>query len=287
MLDRGLNVYQIVLAARKRLFKFPGSLFDGELVWSQPADEELPRQGGPQLYLVFDAIRIAGEEGIGDLPFVSRLQKIRELFDTAGRRLDLPQDVVRSVQEGKIVAGGNHYGLSFVPKPCLPCTLGATLLRQLSGNPYRTDGLVFTRSASTVQTGRTDDVLKWKPPGSQTVDVLLDGRGAVKVGKPTPQDPEKLCNLREEMDSRGLAATALAVPSSECDGLAECLVSTTADTISLQFVRWRTDKQHPNSIRTFSNTVESLVEPISLEDLRRVMASGSEAAADVVTPLAP
>ena len=265
LVDRKLSFYQITVAARKRAFA--GSLFDGELVWADIA-------GGAQrsqLFLVFDAVAVKGDLDVRYENLHRRLEIIRGAFDLNGHAVSSPCEAAALAKQGKIVCGGNPFGLAFRPKLCFPMRQMDTLLRQLPFLPYPTDGLVFTPVYSPVATGTAEKTYKLKL--SHTVDVevrnreLLLGQGGNSETAPlrvllSSSD----LGLRPDDDFwRALGASCRCSMADSI--IAECRLYTVGDEIQLKFMSQRTDKSHPNTVRTVACTVLNFREDLQPHEL--------------------
>ena len=264
LIDRKLSFYQIPVAASKRAFA--GSIFDGELVWSLT-----PQGTRSQLFLVFDVVAYRGSAAIQQESLHKRLETIRSAFDLSGRPVVSPECAAALAKEGKIICGGNSHGLSFRPKPCFPMDQLDTLLRQIPSLPYATDGLVFTPVDQPLCAGTAERTFKLK--ASHTVDLevrggdLLLGQGGspetavqrvslATLGIPFRRDAA----LQAEID-------ALAVGPDQAPVILECALSLKEKDAELSYIGRRTDKVHPNVVRTVLSTLTNLREDIKPQEL--------------------
>ena len=260
LVDRKLALFQIPVAACSRAFE--GSVFDGELVWVQGA------QGAwQQLFLVFDVVAVNGQTAIQHQNLHRRLELIRVTFDLRGEKATSPTNASHLAKQGKIVCGGNAYGLSFRPKPCFPMDQLDTLLRQIPSLPYATDGFVFTPVNEPVCAGTGERVFKLK--SRHTVDLELragellvgQGGGAETAAQRVPLDALGV-PLR-----RSARLAALVATERSDSAILECLLTTVEDHIELDLVCLRQDKAHPNTVRTLLSTLTNLREDIQIEEL--------------------
>jgi hypothetical protein len=260
LVDRKLTLFQIPVAACSRAFE--GSVFDGELVWIQGA------QGAwLQLFLVFDVVAVNGLMDIQRQNLHRRLQLIRETFDLRGERATSPTYASRLAKQGKIICGGNAYGLSFRPKPCFPMDQLDTLLRQIPSLQYATDGFVFTPVDDPVCTGTGERIFKLKTRHTVDLEVrggqLLVGQGG---GAETAAQRVPLNAVGAPL--RASARLAAVVAAERADtAIVECSLLQAGEHIEIDLVRQRQDKAHPNTVRTLLSTVINLREDIQIEEL--------------------
>lgn len=121
--------------------------------------------------------------------------------------------------------------------------------------PYETDGLVFTPNQEPVRAGTHDTLFKWKPRDKNTIDFQVKGR-------------------RLFVQEKGLLVYECDIDEEYPDGtIVEC-------TYIPHMRRWvpigvRTDKQHPNSRRTFYKTLENIREDIQLDEFEIIAAEAA------------
>ena len=274
LIDRKMDAHQIPVAASRRVFE--GSVFDGELVWAYLGSNPVPSQ----LFLIFDVIAYRGSNAIRNESLHKRLQTIRAVFDLDGRSVTSPEDAATLAREGKIVCGGNAHGLSFRPKGCFPVSQLDTLLRQIPALPYATDGLMFTPVQAPVQTGTSETTFKLK--NIHTIDLevkersFLVGLGGApetavqrvplsSLGLPLVIDEgfwQAFARQHQSMKNESDAATSIV----------ECIVElSTKEDVVLKLHKIRTDKTHPNTVRTILATLTNLKENIQISELRQVL----------------
>lgn len=260
LIDRKLEFYQIPVAASKRMFM--GSVFDGELVWIQgPTGDRM------QLFLVFDVIAYKGSSEIKSENLHRRLALIREAFDLSDYVVSSPRGAAKCAKQGKIICGGNSNGLSFRPKPCFPLNQLDTLLRQMETFSYATDGLIFTAVDAPVSHGTSDSTFKLKY--RHMVDLQLEN-ATLLLGQGGNSDT---ATHRVTLDSIGLdliysekIMQLLRAQNTE-SLILECELLLKDERLHLDFVCMRTDKVHPNTVRTILSTIINLRENIQPHEL--------------------
>ena len=118
------------------------TLLDGELVSTKE---------GTQLFMVYDAIRVKGE-------------------DLMNKTLDARLDAIRKVKI--IKTAGAEFEIRV--KTMWPLSAIATMT-PLDKFEYETDGLVFTPVNEPVRTGTHETMFKWKPRDRITIDFAIMG----------------------------------------------------------------------------------------------------------------
>ena len=253
--DRSMNFYQTIVAAKQTFFHDRGTLLDGELAWHKPLHDSVDRR---LVYLVFDVVCCANESLINH-PYVERLQKIRGIVDLAGAEIRSADEASTAAKKGKIISGGTPHSMFFAPKQCLELSMISTLLRQFPQMPYATDGLIITRNELPVQSGRAKCIFKWKM--RHTIDLLVD-EGVLYMGKGV--------NRLEFFN--GIKGYSFQFPVVDIENIAgrvvaEFAISVENKTVALSLDRIRSDKGHPNSEFTIQRTVQDAEDAISVEEV--------------------
>ena len=259
MVDRKMTMFQVPVAATRAFFA--GSIFDGELV----------NCGGTHVFMVFDVVAVKGSDAIGRASLLKRLELIRTVFDLEGSAAASPDDAAKLAKRGKIVCGGSARGLRFRPKSCFQLAQLDTLLRQLPGLPYATDGLVFTPVDAPVGTGTQEHVfkLKWR----HTVDLEV-GADEFMVGV---GGAPNTAVMRAPLSSLGVPfhmdCAVLEVARTAAIGQIVELELTCTEKAgpSLSFVARRSDKAHPNMAVTVLRTLQNVRENIRPEELLTIL----------------
>ena len=263
LINRKLDFYQVPVAGGKNFFA--GSVFDGELVWTHTKYNTKT-----QLFLVFDVISYMGEKIVQTWSYFKRLELIRKIFDLEGERIESPEQAVKLAKVGKLICGGNEFGLCFRPKPCYPMCQLDCLIRLMPSLQYDTDGLIFTPVNAPVETGTSRRIFKLKQ--KHTIDLEYN-EGTLYAGA----GKNKRC-LLDSCISFKLDKDFLSVCSSAISGLpdfshsqpyiVECLLSVDEDDVKLHFEGIRLDKVHPNRLGTIIATIKNARENIKPEELQ-------------------
>lgn len=263
LVDRKLDMYQIPVAASKRMFA--GSIFDGELVWIQGVNGAYM-----QLFLVFDVVAYKGSADIKQENLHRRLAVIREAFDLSGHVISSPRGAARCAKEGKIICGGNAYGLSFRPKLCFPLDQLDTLLRQMETLPYSTDGLIFTAVNAPNCSGTAEHTFKLK--NRHMVDLQLQG-SSLLLGQGGHSDTAmhrvtlESVGIDLKLSPSMLQLLSQSSKEEHVTKIVECELLQVDGELHLEFVGVRTDKVHPNTVRTMLSTITNLRENIQAHEL--------------------
>lgn len=257
LIDRKLTLYQIPVAGARKLFN--GTIFDGELVWTNCNGVRA------QSYLIFDVIAFKGSTAIQRANLHERLAVIRQAIDLDGTAVQSPETAAALARKGKIICGGNAHGLSFRAKPCLPLSQLDTLLRQLSTISHGSDGLIFTPVNQPVMAGTAEQIFKLK--AKHTIDLeLRDGQLLLGIGGSSDTAPRRVTlntlGIAFDVDDQLRAQLEQGVAS-----IIECEVTLQDAGAQLRFVGHRTDKSHPNTVRTVLATLTNLREDIKPEEL--------------------
>ena len=268
MINRKLDFYQVPIAGSKNFFT--GSVFDGELVISTRSNIKT------QIYLVFDVFSYMGDKSVRNWSYFRRLELIRKIFDLGGFQVDSPETAVELAKKGKLICGGNAYGLCFRPKPCYPMCQLDCLLRFIENLSYDTDGIIFTPADAPVEIGTAEKTFKLKKV--HTIDLEISD-GILYVGMGGYHDTAK---QRCPIDASGVNYTLddkfmdayqdilnTNVPL-ELPHIIECrLEKESEENVKIYFVGIRKDKVHPNNIKTVLATFKNVKENIKPEELLR------------------
>ena len=212
LIDRKLSLYQIPVAANKKLFD--GSMFDGELVWVTNGDGTTN-----QRYLVFDVVTLSGSDEIRNASLIKRIETLRALFDVEGAEITCPSQAHAAAKRGKIICGGNAFGLCFRPKQRFSLSMLDTLVRSLESLPYKSDGYIFTPIDCGSATGTQPTLFKLKSFHSVDIECTVDTKeGSVtarmgKGGGPTTARERVLLSAIEVSVPRHLLTSSASIAS--------------------------------------------------------------------------
>jgi hypothetical protein len=262
MIDRKLCVYQIPVAASRSHFQ--GSIYDGELVSAN----------GTHVFIVFDCAASKGVY-VGNKNFLDRLSSIRVAFDLEGANIQSAEDASKQAKKGKIICGGSTFGLSFRPKLCFQLRQLDTLLRQLPGLAYKTDGLVFTPVDDPISYGTHASLFKYKTLHS--IDVEVGEGGELLVGCGGAPDTAV---LRTPLTSLGInlhiGVETKQQIARRAGAILELALRKKEEAFELFFLCQRSDKGHPNAASTILRTIKNIKENITIQELLHVSQQAAE-----------
>lgn len=205
-----------------------GTVFDGEIV--KHKGDSLP------CFLVFDALRVSGM-WLEQVKFSERLNMARLALEsyrytTEYDPLQLRVKVMIQQEDFSAAEG----------------ILSAKTLE------YNTDGLLLTPDVPGFVIGRAKNgMFKLKPPGTHTVDFMLEAGGGLSVYKP-------------DEDRQVIVAHVDAVPTLLHPGaIVECRYAGQGDTWTVVLVR--DDKRQSNDFLTFTKTMVNQEENLSVQDV--------------------
>ena len=196
------------------------TLLDGELVTSKT---------GKNLFMVYDAVRIKGED-LRDQPLDVRLEKARAVIKGIIKTAQAPFEVrVKTMTDLK----------DFRSFP------------DLNSFEYETDGLVLTPVNEPIRMGTHETMFKWKPHERITVDFQIKNGKELFVQDRGDLFKEASLHLQNQrMDLRD--GTIVECGYGELGWFVEKI---------------RTDKTHSNNRRTYFRTCINLREAIQLTEL--------------------
>jgi len=194
------------------------TLLDGELVTSKT---------GKNLFMVYDAVRIKGED-LRDQPLDVRLEKARAVA----------KGIIKTAQA------------PFELRVKTMWALGDTI-PDLNSFEYETDGLVLTPVNEPIRMGTHETMFKWKPHERITVDFQIKNGKELFVQDRGDLFKEASLHMRNERkDLRD--GTIVECGYGELGWFVEKI---------------RTDKTHSNNRRTYFRTCINLREAIQLSEL--------------------
>jgi hypothetical protein len=177
LIDRKRTLYQVPVAAQSCFFS--GSLFHGELVWSESSDS--------QVFLVLDVVCVKGDGGaIGKEPLSRRLEVVRHAFDLYDEEVIGCDAAHARASQGKIVCGGNAFGLIFYPKSCISLSMLPTLYRKATGGIPSRGFVVLPEKATVFECFSSGRHHEWDDP---TVNVEVNATERImrlRRGAPPP-----------------------------------------------------------------------------------------------------
>ncbi|KAK3589211.1 hypothetical protein CHS0354_020072 [Potamilus streckersoni] len=225
------------------------TLVDGELILDKVEGQTVPR------YLIYDIIRFESQE-VGKTNFDLRMFCIgKELIGP--RHEKIKQGQIDKTKEPFSVRAKHFWDVS-----CARKILDGDFANQVS---HEVDGLVFQPVPDAYVAGRSQDVLKWKPPTLNSVDFKLritkvEGTGLLSTkvgllyvgGQDQPFAQMKVNKALKEYDGK----------------IIEC--SFDMENNTWKFLRQRTDKSFPNHYTTAVAVCGSIKHPVTKELLFHV-----------------
>jgi SAM-dependent methyltransferase len=214
--------------------------------WSNSIlDAELTRADNLTTVHIFDALVVRGKDLRGNVQedLIARLSYVEEFVD----------DVEPSV--GARFLAKRH---AFDLKKC------STLLEQAQ----ECDGLIFTPVEDPYPTRAACGILKWKLPAKNSIDFLLEAVRPDPKSPPTFQimyalSDGSLVPYAGELEFDHKIGPALIPHSGR--GIAECVLD--AESNKLVVARLREDKLRPNHENVVRNVLESMRDPVALDEI--------------------
>ncbi|GMR59708.1 hypothetical protein PMAYCL1PPCAC_29903, partial [Pristionchus mayeri] len=229
---------------RKEPRHIRNTLVDCELIFDHVNGKEVPR------ILIYDIITYEGIN-LGKENFDTRLECIRkEIFEARDKAF--AEGRLNRAQELCSVRVKDFWRIENTAK-----VLSDEFTRNVA---HEIDGLIFQPVDEPYVPGRCDSVLKWKPPSHNSVDFKLQIRKVTKEGE-LPQWIGFLYVQHSTDPVDQMKATKSLQPY---DGkIIECK----RENNQWVFMRERTDKSLPNSLKTAQAVVNSMKYPIEKETL--------------------
>ncbi|KAL2720626.1 mRNA-capping enzyme [Vespula squamosa] len=221
------------------------TLLDGEMVIDKVCGKEYAR------YLAYDIVMYDGKD-VTKLPFHPDRYEIIEREVIKSRHRALKEGRIRREQEPFSVRLKHFWDVTQAAN-----LLSEKFAKNLSHEP---DGLIFQPSKESYCPGPSPEVLKWKPISLNSVDFRLKIVTETGVGIL----PRKVGHL---------FVGGLDVPYSQMKitkqikDLNNAIIECKVENGQWVFMRVRTDKSFPNSVRTANSVFESIRRPITTEYL--------------------
>ncbi|XP_064483441.1 mRNA-capping enzyme-like [Ornithodoros turicata] len=220
------------------------TLVDGEMIIDKADGRDVPR------YLIYDIVRFEGKE-VGKADFGVRLLCI-------AREICEPRK--RAMQEGRISRVQEPFGVrqkQFWDITCAESLLGEKFARNMS---HEVDGLIFQPVPEEYTCGRTDTVLKWKPPHLNSIDFRLkivreEGLGLL---------PRTVGHLY--VGSYDLPVANIKITKA-IKALDKKIIECKYEDKQWVLLRERTDKSFPNSYTTAMGVMKSIMQPVTKDIL--------------------
>eukprot|EP00854_Cymbomonas_tetramitiformis_P020835 gene20835-24976_t len=120
--------------------------------------------------------------------------------------------------------------------------------------PFKTDGLIFTPINEPIAFGTNYSLYKWKDGLENTIDFYIDERFQMFL-----LNKSQLYLTKETIHDEDIRNTKIPFP---------CIVECRWHSLyTWNIIKQRIDKDHPNSVYTFSKTMKNIEEDIKIHDL--------------------
>jgi len=259
--SRKYQVYSAKIAAKPYFFKGYGTVLDGEYVRDKK---------GNATFLVFDLITHRNKRYLNE-SYGIRYAKMHEIIDNELIHYR-PRDIqsysrrVRSVAStGKIVS--SDVDLRIRAKRMYPLAFTSSVWNKLKHSEFPTDGLIFTPERDGIHLGRHNRLFKWKE--HYTIDLQKEGNTLYFLN-----NDGEIENIFDQSICIGgksykfvLSSPSLTILDDD-DEKEQCIVEYKLklgwddEQIILNPVRRRTDKSHPNAIRSIRGILQSVAHPV-------------------------
>lgn len=236
LIDRAYGATPVEVTGNREV---PAStLLDGERVVAR---------GNCKVFLAYDALRTDSDPGIAKSPLEGRLKAAAEALRDLEFRVDNARLYahVKSMSPASDIAA---YVKDYIP----------TL-------PYETDGIVLTPTNEPARPGTSSSLLKWKPASRITVDFAIADRGLSRYDLMI-YDRNSLRPVAEGV-WKGLDAVCADVALEKSDPNVPPVLECKMVKGHWRPVSWRKDKDRPNSMFVYHNTLKNMQEDIALQEI--------------------
>lgn len=240
IVNRALNFYSISIEAEDTLYN--GTLLDGEIIY----DAENFKWN----FVVHDALILCGN-------------KIKKLSHST--RLN---DAKCCIQSFITISESNT--LNIIVKEFYPFEDFSNFIENVYNKSNNNDGIIFMPEHLPVISGTQYSMLKWKPQNKHTFDFLLK---EVDIGLEAQVFHHGNLKIFANIHLKTEKGKEFIEKSKQLDYYNnECIVECTFDKDKNNFspILVRTDKTHPNSLRTIERTLFNISENIQIQDFMSI-----------------
>ena len=243
LINRALNFYNIHITAEQNIFN--GTLLDGEVIFNN--DSKVWD------FMIHDALILCGNK-------INKLSHSTRLNDT------------RCCIESFIIKNDNTSPntLNLLVKDFYQFEEFETFINEVYNKSNNNDGIIFMPENLPVISGTQYSMLKWKPENKHTFDFLVKecdcGLEAFVFHMGNIKTFAKIHANTEQGKKFIDDSKALYGYKNEC--IVEC--SFNSEISNFQPILIRTDKTHPNSMRTIERTLFNINENIQIEDFMNI-----------------
>jgi hypothetical protein len=240
IINRALNFYNIIINAEDTLYN--GTLLDGEIIY----DTETKQWD----FVVHDALIICGNK-------INKLSHSVRLNDT-------------KLCVESFINYNNTSTLNIKIKKFYPFEEFAGFIENVYNKSNNNDGIIFMPENLPVISGTQYSMLKWKPENKHTFDFFLK---EVDIGLEAYVFHMGNLNIFANIHAKTEQGKEFIEKSKQLDNYKnECIVESIFDKDKNNFtpILVRTDKTHPNSLRTIERTLFNISENIKIEDFMSI-----------------
>lgn len=236
LVNRALNFYNINIEAEDTLYN--GSLLDGEIIYD--------KDNKKWIFMIHDALMLCGNK-------VNKLTHSNRLYDS------------KSCIESFII-NNTENTLSIVVKQFYPFENFEDFIKDVYNKSTNNDGIIFMPENLPVISGTQYSMLKWKPENKHTFDFLVKEDEIGLIAYVFHMGNIKVfANIHQNTDQ---GKEFIEKTKSLKEYKNECIIECTFDKETNNFIPIliRTDKTHPNGLRTIERTLFNINENIQIED---------------------
>jgi hypothetical protein len=242
IINRAFNFYNISIEAEQNLYH--NTLLDGEIIY----DDENKRWD----FVVHDALILCGNK-------INKLTHSMRLSDT--------KYCIES-----FITYNDKSTLNIRVKEFYPFNEFSNFIENIYNKSKNNDGIIFMPDKLPVISGTQYSMLKWKPQNKHTFDFLVKQSDiGLEIYVFHLSDFKIFANVHENNENGKKFIEKL----KQLDNYKnECIVECTFDKNENNFtpILVRTDKTHPNSLRTIERTLFNINENIKIDDLININA---------------
>lgn len=244
-IDRGNRCYGTAYKFSSHLREGLGTLLDGELVWE--------RNTGMRYY-VHDIVCVCGKTDVAFEKYTERMYHVRELL--RWHIFPPDNDLLNTI--------------TFIPKQVFPLSeLPHVVDKVIPNLRHRSDGLILTCNTLPHQGKKNTLLFKYKLPKDHTLDLQLGECVAHNTYELLTWDTH-VTHLFEtvSLSREKWAAVGVQSPLAQKGCILECAYD-------FEAAKWvpvniRLDKIKPNDVSTIQLTLETMMETLSMEELRSI-----------------
>ena len=239
LINRALQFFTIEMNAENTIYN--GTIIDGELI----------KIDNQWTFMVHDAVLICGNK-INKLTHTNRLNDTKMCLES-------------------FIANNPANTVNICIKEFYPFEDFTNFIDNVyNKNIDRSDGIIFMPDKLPVISGTQYSMLKWKPPTKHTFDFLVN---EIDVGLEAKIFHMGKMNTFAKIHNNTEQGKVFITKTKEfADYKNECIVECTFNKEQQNFepILIRTDKTHPNSLRTIERTLFNINENINIEDIQNI-----------------